>query len=340
MSTSNKNDSASKSNNDGVCEVNDMLQNMKTADEEDKVDGNTCANCGKEGSDVTNICNKCQSVKYCNAACKKKHRHKHKKDCEEHLRLAAEQAAKLHDEALFKQPPKDEDCPICFLLMPTLLSGSTYMTCCGKMICSGCMYAPVYDDKGNKVTTKTCPFCRIPAPKSYDEATERIKKMSSGGDAKAICTIGTYYFHGDYGFPQDYTKALELYHRAAELGSAEAYNNIGNNYFNGEGVEVDRKKAIHYWEQAAMKGCVEARRNLGLMEKREGNTEKSLRHYMIALGDGDKKSLDSVQNLFLNGLVTKDVYAKALQAYQVYLSEIKSEQRDKAAADGDKYKYY
>ena len=45
-----------------------------------------------------------KSVKYCNAACKKKHRHKHKKDCEEHLRLAAEHAAKLHDEVLFKQP--------------------------------------------------------------------------------------------------------------------------------------------------------------------------------------------------------------------------------------------
>ena len=37
-----------------------------------------CANCGKEGSDL-NICNKCKSIKYCNAACKKKHRSKHKK---------------------------------------------------------------------------------------------------------------------------------------------------------------------------------------------------------------------------------------------------------------------
>ena len=39
-----------------------------------------CANCGKEGSDVTNTCNKCNSVMYCNAACKKKHRKKHKKE--------------------------------------------------------------------------------------------------------------------------------------------------------------------------------------------------------------------------------------------------------------------
>ena len=54
-------------------------------------------------------------VKYCNAACKKKHRSKHKKHCEEHVKLAAQSAAKLHDEKLFKQPPPQYgDCPICF----------------------------------------------------------------------------------------------------------------------------------------------------------------------------------------------------------------------------------
>ena len=74
---------------------------------------NTCANCGKEGTDVTNTCNKCKSVMYCNAACKKKHRHKNKKECERRI-------AELHDEQLFTQPPPLEDCPICFLRMPYL----------------------------------------------------------------------------------------------------------------------------------------------------------------------------------------------------------------------------
>ena len=98
MSVPNKNNDTS---NDDVCEMNDMLQNMKTDDIEETV--SVCANCGREGSDVTNTCNKCKMVMYCNAACKKKHRHiKHKKECEEHVRLAAEHAAKLHDEKLFK----------------------------------------------------------------------------------------------------------------------------------------------------------------------------------------------------------------------------------------------
>ena len=68
-------DGASKSNDDVVCEVNDMLQNM-SMDDKDII--SVCENCGKEGDDVNNICNKCKKAIYCNAACKKKHRHKHK----------------------------------------------------------------------------------------------------------------------------------------------------------------------------------------------------------------------------------------------------------------------
>jgi len=190
MSTSDKvcKDGASKSNCDDVCEMNDMLQNMSTADDvEENV--STCAACGKEGTDVTNTCNKCKQVKYCNAACKKKHRHKHKKDCDEHLRLAAEHATKLHDEKLFKQPPPSEDCPICFIRLPTLNTGTMYKTCCGKVICSGCIYAPVYDNQGNKldiVKQNECAFCRKVAPKTNEEIIKREKKRIEANDAIAI----------------------------------------------------------------------------------------------------------------------------------------------------------
>ena len=62
---------------------------------------------------------------------------------------------------------------------------------------------------------------------------------------------------------EDYTKALAYWHRAAELGLSEAYCSIGYAYDHGEGVEVDKKKAEHYFELAAMKGHVKARDNLG-----------------------------------------------------------------------------
>ena len=221
-----------------------------------------CANCGKEGNDINNICNKCKMAKYCNAACKKKHRHKHKKQCEEHVRLATQRAAELHDIELFKQPPKEDDCPICFLLLPSLESGSRYKTCCGKTICSGCAHAPVYDNQGNEVEDK-CPFCRVMAPASEEESNEMEKKRVELNDPIAIFNRGSYYFDGTNGYPQDDAKALELFHRAIDLGYTEAYCNIGFAYKYGQGVEVDEKKALHYYELAAMGGNEVARCNLG-----------------------------------------------------------------------------
>jgi len=331
-------DGASKSNDDGVCEMNDMLQNISTADNEDNI--SVCANCGKEGSDVNNICNKCKMVKYCNAACKKKHRSKHKKECEEHVRLAAEQAAKLQDEKLFKLPPPQfGDCPICFIRLPSLHTGSKYQTCCGKFICSGCAYAPLYDNQGNEVDNEKCPFCRVPTP-TKEEMNRRIKKRMEMNDPMAMYNLACDYRDGTCGFPQDYTKALELYHRTGELGNADAYCDVGYAYKYGEGVEIDEEKAKHYWELAAMRGNAMARHNLGIMEVYAGNADRALKHYMIAVGSGHNKSLNKIKELYSSGHATKDDYTKALQLYQAYLGEIKSKQRDEAAAANDQNCYY
>jgi len=45
-------------------------------------------------------------------------------------------------------------------------------------------------------------------------------------------------------------------------------------------------------------------------------------------------------NRFLNGHTTKDDYMTALRLYQEYLVEIKSSQRDEAAAAHERYRYY
>jgi len=341
MSTSDGNckDGASKSKSD----VNNMLQNMR-------IDAavSVCANyCGKEGDDINNTCNKCKIVKYCNATCKKKHRHKHKKQCEEHVRLATEQhyaelkrAAELHDEELFKPPPPAEDCPICFLRLPSLGSGSQYYACCGKLICCGCVHAPVYDNQGNIVAEKKCPFCRTPYPNSEDEAVKRLKKRFEVDDPEAIYDIGCYYRDGTNGYAQDYTKALELFHRVGELGYARAYGYIGHSYANGVGVEVDTKKANHYWELAAIGGDSMARCKLGIMEVLADNFDRAIKHCMIAIRCGSSESLEAIKRLHSDGCATKEDYATALLSYQAYLSEIKSPQRDIAAQLDERYRYY
>ena len=58
-------------------QISEILSQQKIEDtSNDENDVSACANCGKEGSDlnIRNICNKCKEAKYCNAACKKKHR--------------------------------------------------------------------------------------------------------------------------------------------------------------------------------------------------------------------------------------------------------------------------
>ena len=160
------------------------------------------------------------------------------------------------------------------------------------------------------------------------------------GDAVAMYNLGCGYSQGSYGLPQDLEKALELYHRAAELGYTKAYNNIGNAYSNGRGMARDETKATHYYGLAALGGDVRARHNLGILVGREGGYDRALKHFMIAVEGGYNKSLKLIKEMYSNGYATKDDYAKALKAYQAYLSEIKSDQRDKAAAFSDSYKYY
>jgi len=317
------NNNTAANNDDNTLEVVEQLQTMSTADDNVSL----CANCGKEGAN--NICNKCKQVKYCNAVCKKVHKKKHKKDCEE------------HNIELFKQPPPhNEDCPICFLRLPTLEEGRRYQSCCGKVICSGCSYAPVYDNQGNEVDNDKCPFCRTLDPDSNEEAIKRIMKRVKAGDAEALYNVGCHYQEGSYGLPRDIDKALELFHRAGELGHANAYCSIGAAYESGTGVEVDNEKAVHYYELGAIRGDIYARYNLGLNEEEAGNTERALKHWMVAVKAGDNDSLKEIKDMYSEGDASKEDYMKALQLYQEYLSEIKSDQRDKAAAASESYRYY
>jgi len=212
--------------------------------------------------------------------------------------------------------------------------GYKYMSCCGKLICSGCVFA----NKG-LTADQLCPFCRIPSPKGM-ETIERLKKRTEAGDAIAIGILGGYYSDGEHGLPRNRAKAIELRHRSAELGYAVSYYNIGLAYLCGRGVERDMKKAIHYYELAAMMGYVYARYYLGVYEKVEGNMDRALKHFMIAAGSGHTDSLKNIKEIFTDGHATKDDYGTALRARQSYLNEIKSIPRDEAAAFDEKYKYY
>ena len=175
-----------------------------------------------------------------------------------------------------------------------------------------------------------------------EEFNDRLQKRVELDDAEAIFNLGNHYRRGEDGFPfpQDYDKAFELFVRAGDLGYAKAYNNVGYAYENGSGAEIHKKKAGHYFKLATIEGNVFSRYNLGVVEENAGNMNRALKHYLIAAEGGCNNSLKQIQKLYTNGHATKDDYAKALRAYQAYLAEIKSTQRDKAAAASANYRYY
>ena len=90
---------------------------MNTSSNDNRILSN-CANCGKGEEESVSLknCVACKMVKYCSKDCQKAHRPQHKKECRK-------RAADLHDEALFKPSPQREECPICFMRMPSLGTG-------------------------------------------------------------------------------------------------------------------------------------------------------------------------------------------------------------------------
>ena len=93
-----------------------------------------CAECGEEGGGVVSLkaCKSCWLVKYCSVACQRNHWSKHQKYCKR-------RATEIHDEALFKDPPAKEDCPICFLPMPVR------MISCVSLPSATLSSVPIYD---------------------------------------------------------------------------------------------------------------------------------------------------------------------------------------------------
>jgi len=282
------------------------------------MDNTICAACGK-GGDSLKTCTACKAVKYCSVSCQKQHRQNHKKECKK-------RAAELFDEALFKQPPPKEDCPICFLTMPHR-SQQSYMSCCATTICAGCDFA-------NRVvrSNETCPFCRKGGAGDDEEYIKRIKLRIASNDAEAMYLLGCHYANGDMGLPQDSNKAMELWFQAAELGSNAAHCALGKSYYRGEGVEMDMKKSKYHLEIAAMAGDEDARYNLGALEAEIGNINRAIKHWMIAATAGEDLSMKAIKEALGHGHVTKDEYEKTLRGFIVSVKETRSEDRDNAAA--------
>ncbi|EJK49121.1 hypothetical protein THAOC_32033 [Thalassiosira oceanica] len=254
----------------------------------------TCANCGKTGSETVKLknCTACRLVKYCGVDCQRAHRKKHKVACKQRV-------AELKDEQLYSQGlerPEGDFCPICTLPIPL------------------------------PTDLQTSP------PGNNSDMLAMIQARVGKNDPVAICFLGKKYFFGDYGLKKDMERAVKLWEQAAELGSVDALFSLGNSYDFGNGVKQDKAKAVAFYAKAAMQGHVDSRHNLGCFEGKKGNHDRAVRHWLISAKMGEEQSLDELIKKFFRGFATKEQYAEALKGYQDAVEEMKSHDRDEAKA--------
>ena len=237
-----------------------------------------------------------------------------------------ERAAELRDRDLFAQPDSSHlgECPICCLPQPIDPTKSGYMGCCSKSNCLGCHFTNSKREYELGLE-KRCAFCREPMSKSKEEAEKR--KMDR---VKKNCPVAMYNMGKRRRDEGDYETALEYLTKAAELGDAGAHFGLSCLYRDGEGVEKDKKKQVYHLEEAAMKGHLSARYNLGCEEENNGRFERAKKHWIIAVNLGHEGSLKGLKDLYELGHASKEEYADALRACQAAVDETKSSERERA----------
>ena len=287
-----------------------------------------CASCGIAELDEVHLkeCDGCDLVKYCSVTCQEDHRPEHEAQCKK-------RAAELRDESLFKQPESRHkgDCPICMIPLP-LDEKKSFYSCCSKTVCDACQLANTTRQWEENMPS-TCPFCRHPLPKTREEAEKMIMNRIAANDPVAMTQLG--FRHLNEG---DYERAFKYLTKAAELGNRSAHYNVSVIYGKGFGVEKDETKEVYHLEQAAIQGHPQARFKLGCHEVINGETERAVKHWIIAASLGEGNSINGLKECYQAGDISKDDFAAALRAHHAAVEATKSPQRDAAAkADRDQY---
>ena len=241
---------------------------------------------------------------------------------------------------LFADPPPKEVCPIC--LHPHSLDGVcgkdsfVVESCCGHIICRGCIYAShLATEKINRrkkenkepLLTHSCAFCREPVPTDFEENFVRFEKRMALDDDNSFFALAHMYESGR-GIPKDRAKALDLFCRAAEVGGGKAYYSVGLYYKDGIVIEKSESKAMVCWKIAAKKGDIQARHNLGVFANNGGNHALAIRHLKIAAEAGFQMSLDVLKKYLQTKQLENGEFANILRKCLAVQAEMKTDQRD------------
>ena len=252
-------------------------------------------------------------------------------------------------------PPSTEDphdeCVLCCYHLPIRENESQYQSCCGEVICNGCIIAqkrtliigtnvvkPIANSKEEDLEFITiltseqvmvCPFCRKPEPTNQKEILERLwTKIDERDDPIAMNMLGTSYKTGDHGLSTNLKKAEELYQRAYDLGHPFAAVNLYNLFL--EKHVPDQARAMKCLKEGVKRGNPYCMINMGWHAAESGNHEETKRLYIMAARSGHDAAMNNLMARYRGKLLSKDDLATTLRAFKVVNDKRKSEPREYA----------
>lgn len=99
--------------------------------------------------------------------------------------------------------------------------------------------------------------------KDYNKAYPWFKKSAEGGDDDGQCHLGYYYYYGYEPVNENLAEAFRLFSLAAEQGNDVACYFLGWIYEHGQGVPVDKLKAIEWYKKS--NGQKDSRRRIEVL---------------------------------------------------------------------------
>ena len=253
-------------------------------------------------------------------------------------------------------PPHDEcdECVLCCYPLPLKLDETTYKSCCGEMICDGCVIAqqrtliigtdvkkPIKGSKeeerefrtillSNQSCVLVCPFCRMKPPITEKERLKRLwKRIDEYKDPEAMIMLGGWYELCKHGLSKNLKKAEELYQQAYDLGDPSAAFNLSLFY---RDHVPDEARMIQYAEEGARRGNLHCNNCLGFLASKSGKHEEAKRQLMMTARSGHKGAMSNLMLIYRTpgSVVSKDDVATTLRTHQAAHDKEKSEPREYA----------
>lgn len=162
-----------------------------------------------------------------------------------------------------------------------------------------------------------CYYYGLGVDNNLDLAEEYYKKsIEATNDKDAMLHLANLYFYDSE--KQDYVKALEIYTKL--LDDPTAIYNIGYCLYNGFGTEVDKGKALGYFERAAKLGNIDAINMLGNMsllgEEMQSSQAGAYRYYEQAAKKNNPSAIYNLGVCYFEGIGIKVDRQKAIKLFQ------------------------